>query len=222
MFTITSSTDDLLSHKVDCYAYIVEKNFDVDQLSGTVKNVSPDFLTLVKHRKFVGNAEQVISMPFSHDGRIAFFIVAGMGDNESKGVGVVERYRRALGQLVKEARSCKATSVAIALTAAEECNVTYQYLAEQTAIVLKKAQYHFDDYITEKSRKEGEIAEFVLVTDKAYQDEVQQGIADGIIIGDAINQARHWVDTPPSNLTPQHLVEKAQEVAQRNNLKISI
>ena len=32
---------------------------------------------------------------------------------------------------------------------------------------------------------------------------------------------KHWVDSPPSHLTPQHLVTKAHEIAQRNNLKFT-
>ena len=231
MFTISLSTENLLSHNVDCYAYIVEKNFDVTQLHDSLKNVSPDLPAIIKHRKFVGSLEQSIAVPFSHNGlsaeasakagRIAFCIIVGMGDNTSKGVNVVERYRRALGTVAKEVRSCKGTSFAIGLTSAHACNVTARYLAEQTVIVCKKAQYHFDEYITEKSRKEGEITELVLVADAEHKDEVARGIAEGTIIGDAINQARHWVDMPPSNLTPQDLVKKAQDVAKRNDLKIT-
>lgn len=221
MVTITLSTHDLLSQKVDCYASIVEKNFDAAQLPATVKSACPDLAAIIKQRKFVGSLEQSIAVPFSHDGKIAFLIIVGMGDNSSKGVDVVERYRRALGTVVKEARSCKAASLAIGLTSAQACKVTDRYLAEQTVIVLKKAQYHFDEYITEKSRKEGEITEIVLVTTAQTQDEVKRGIADGTVIGDAINQARHWVDMPPSNLTPQDLVKKAQDIAQRNNLKMT-
>jgi len=221
MVSITLSTNDLLSQNVDCYAYIVEKNFDIVPLHNTVKNMCPDLSAILKQRSFIGSLEQVISIPVAHDGRIAFIIVVGMGDKESKGVSVVERYRRAIGQLVREARACKATSLAIALASAQACGVTAHYLAEQTVIVLKKAQYHFNDYITEKSRKEGEISSIVLVANVDDHKEAQLGIADGVIIGDAINQARHWIDMPPSYFTPQHLVEKAQEVAQRNNLKIT-
>lgn len=221
MVTITLSTHDLFSQKVDSYAWIVAKNFDIAQLYDAVKNVCPDFNAVVKQRGFIGSLEQVISIPYAHDGRIAFIIVAGMGDEGAKGISAIERYRRALGCVVKEARACKATSLAIALDAAKTCNVTEQYLAQQTVIVFKKAQYHFNDYITEKSRKDGEISSIVLVCDKANSSQVQDGINDGVIIGDAINQARHWVDMPPSYFTPQHVVEKAQEVATRNNLTIT-
>ncbi len=230
MLTISLSTENLLSQKVDCYAYIVEKNFDVKKLSDATK-VCPDLAAVIKHRGFTGNLQEVISVPFSVEdlpaeasakaGRLAFCIVVGMGDQSVKAVSVVERYRRALGQLVKEVRACKGKSLALHDAADLLGSIAHDYCAEQTVITLKTAQYHFDDYITEKSRKENSFVEAILVTDAQHKNEVQRGITQGIIIGDAVNQARHWVDMPPSDLTPQHLVHKAHDIAQRNNLKIT-
>lgn len=221
MFTISVATENLLSQSVDCYAYIVEKNFDIAQLSASTKNICPDLETIIKYRGFTGGLQEVVTVPLFIDGRVAFCIVVGMGDKNVKGVTVVERYRRALGQLAKEVRACKGKSVAFELIS-EKLNVTHGYSAEQAAITLKLAQYHFNDYITEKSRKENNFSHVVIVTDAPHKEEVERGVAEGIIIGDATNQARHWVDMPPSDLTPQHVAEKAQEVATRNNLKCTV
>lgn len=225
MFTISLSTESLLSQNVDCYAYIVEKNFDVTQLNASIKGACPEiediFKATLKHRGFTGSLQEVVTIPFSIEGRIAFCIIVGMGDKEVKGVTAVERYRRALGQLVKEVRACKGKSVAFDLVT-EPLKVAHEYSAEQAVITMKLAQYYFDDYITEKSRKENSLTQVVIVTDAQHEQQVQRGIDDGIIIGDAVNQARHWVDMPPSDLTPQHVAEKAQEVAKRNNLKCTV
>jgi leucyl aminopeptidase len=225
MLTISVSTENLLSQNVDCYAYIVEKKFDVAQLKASIKGACPDiediFKEVMKHRGFTGSLQDVVSVPFSCEGKIAYLIVVGMGDNSAKGVSTVERYRRALGQLAKEIRACKGTSVALSCATNLLGDVTHEYCAEQTVITLKTAEYHFDDYITEKSRKEKSFAKIVLVTDSEHQHQVQQGINKGTIVGDAVNQARHWIDMPPSHFTPGHLVEKAQEIAQRNNLKVT-
>ena len=77
MLTISLSTENLLSQKVDCYAYIVEKNFDVKKLSDATK-VCPDLAAVIKHRGFTGNLQEVISVPFSVEERLAFCIVVGM------------------------------------------------------------------------------------------------------------------------------------------------
>lgn len=225
MFTISLSTENLLSQNVDCYAYIVEKNFDIAHISAAVKGTCPDFdaifKAVIKQREFTGSLQEVVTVPFSIEGRTAYCIIVGMGDKTVKGVTVVERYRRALGQLVKEVRACKGKSVAFDLVV-KSLHSTHEYSAQQTVITLKTAQYYFDDYITEKSRKENSLTKAIIITDDQHKEEVQRAIADGNIIGDAVNQARHWVDMPPSDLTPQHVAEKAQSVAQRNNLKCTI
>jgi len=220
MINIESSTKDLLSQKVDCYAYIVEKDFDSTHLSNLLKNVSPDFAAIAKHRSFTGGAQEVISVPLVMDGRVAFCIVIGIG-GESKSVSAIERYRRALGQLVKEVRACKGTSVAVQALAKLGVGASAFYMAEQTVITLQMAQYHFDDYLTDKKSKENKLTEVILVADEQHAKEAERGIKEGNIIAKAVNQARHWVDTPPSNLTPQHMVEEAQKVAKRNDLKFT-
>lgn len=219
MFTISLSTKPLLSHVVDCYAYVLEKDFNDSQLEQITKNIFPDLIPILKKRKFTGNTLETVTVPFTIEGRIAFCIVVGLGSmQEGKGVSVVERYRRAIGQIVRQAQACNATTIAYDLLLAPACGVTPEYLAEQTVIALKRADYHFDEYITKKESKESALAEVILVTDEKSKSEVQKWIDAGSIIGDAINQARHWIDLPPSDLTPQHLVEKARDVATRNNL----
>ncbi|HLC07241.1 MAG TPA: leucyl aminopeptidase [Candidatus Babeliales bacterium] len=221
MVNVSLATKDLLSQNVDCYAFIVEKDFDITYLSNTLKDVSPDFAAIVKQRKFVGNLQETIAVPVILDGRVAFCIVVGIGGKESKSVSAIERYRRALGQLVKEVRACKGASVALQVLAKLGINASAFYMAEQTVIALQMAQYHFDDYLTDKKSKENKLAEVILVADEQHEKEAERGIKDGNIIAKAVNQARHWVDTPPSNLTPQHMVEEAQKVAKRNDLKFT-
>jgi len=220
MVTVSLSTKDLLSQKVDCYAYIVEKDGDITPISNALKNISPDFAAILKQRKFVGNVQEVATIPLIIEGRVAFCIVVGMG-KESKSVSAIERYRRALGQLIKEANACKARSIALHVLAKLGMGASALYMAEQTTITVHMAQYHFDDYLTEKKSKEERLAEIILVADAQYEKEAERGIKEGAIIAKAVNQARHWVDTPPSNLTPQDLVKKAEEIAHRNNLKMT-
>src|SRR5687768_12037448 len=100
MINISISTENLLSHNTDCYAYIVGKDFDIMSLNN-ISDVCPDFEAIIRQRKFTGNLQEVLTVPFNIEGRIAFGIIVGMG-KESKSVSTIERYRRALGQLVKE------------------------------------------------------------------------------------------------------------------------
>jgi leucyl aminopeptidase len=219
MITVSHSTKDLLSQKADCYAYIVEKDFDVTHLSSMLKTVCLDVPAILRQRGFTGSSQEVISFPISVDGRIAFCIIVGRG-KKSKSVSEVELYRRALGQLIKEVAACKGTSLAVQLPS-HVADASHFYIAEQTVIALQKAQYHFDDYITEKKHKDKKLQTIVLVTDEKNEKEVERAIIQASVIAKAINQARHLIDTPPSNLTPQHLVEEAQKIAKRNHLKFT-
>lgn len=217
MVNVSLSTKDLLSQKVDCYAYIVEKDSDLAHISNALKDISPDFAAILKQRKFVGNLQEVVTVPMIIEGRVAFVMVVGIG-KDSKSVSAIERYRRALGQLIKEVSAYKGTSVALQVLAKLGIGASAFYMAEQTTITLQMAQYHFDDYFSEKKSKEDKLAEVILIADEQHEKEAERGIKEGNIIAKAVNQARHWVDMPPSSLTPQHLVEEAQKVAKRNDL----
>lgn len=220
MMNIVFSSKDILSHNVSCYGYIVEKDFNTDSLSTILNAVCPDFAAIVKQRIFTGNLQETLTIPLNINGRISFAIIVGMG-KESKSVSAMERYRRALGQLVKEVSACKGTSVALCALGKFGIGASAFYMAEQTVITMEIASYHFDDFITDKKSNEDKLTKVILVGNEEYKDDAERGIKEGIIIAQAVNQARHWVDTPPSQLTPQDLVIKAQEVAQRNNLKMT-
>src|SRR5689334_17346238 len=129
MINISISTENLLSHNVDCYAYIVEKDFDNELLSKTLEKFCPDFSAIVKQRKFTGNLQEVLTVPLNLEGHIAFGIIVGMG-KESKSISAIERYRRAIGQLVKEVRACKGTSVALQVLAKLGIDASAFYMAE--------------------------------------------------------------------------------------------
>jgi len=191
MVAISLSTENLLEQNTDCYAYIVEKDFDTSVLYEATKSGCSNLIAIIEQRKFVGNLQETISVPFSHNGRIAYCIIVGTGDKSSKGINSTEKYRRALGQLIKEVRVCKSTSVAIALSVREE---TPFYCIEQAVITLQMAQYYFDDYMTEKKRKDNNLTQIVLVVDEKYKEDAERAITEGNIIAKAVNQARHWVD----------------------------
>jgi len=217
MFKISLSTEKIMSSVVDCYGFVFEKDFDQSPLN-EIKQFIPDLQLIVEKQKFAGNASDILSIPFVKDGRVAYCILAGIGAVDAQGISLIERYRRALGRIMQQVRAHKGASLALHLISVQRCKTTPFYLAQQTVIALKTAQYHFDDFITESNRKETVLTDVVLCADHRDSAEVQKAITEGTIIGDAVNQARHWVDTPPSHLTPQDLVKKAEQVAKKNNL----
>ena len=68
---------------------------------------------------------------------------------------------------------------------------------------------HIDDLV---------IAEF----DAARLDAITAGIADGIVMADAINAARRWINLGPNALQPASLAADAQAMAQRTGLRCEV
>jgi leucyl aminopeptidase len=221
MFSLSLSTKPLLENVVDCYAYLIEKDSNISEITHPLRELYPDLEILLKKNDFTGDHSQVMSFPCMHNGRVIYIIIVGYGGvkNSCYTTPTIERYRRAIGHIVKEVRSLNSNSVAVEICIPSEDD-NCKYYAEQATIAFHKAHYHFDDYITEKKRKKNRLD--VTLVAQENTNEIQQAITDGIIIGTAINQARHWIDMPPSQLTPQDLAQKAHEVAQRNNLGITI
>lgn len=220
MLNITISTKDMFANNVDCYAYIVEKNFKTSAIAEAIK-FCPDLSAVIKQREFTGAALDSMVVPFMNNKKLAYCCLVGLGQAESKGgVSIIERYRRAVGQLIKTISTYNVTSVALALTAPSK-TISLEYLIEQAAITCDLAHYHFDDFITEKSRKRNSL-DVTFVVDVKHKKIAQDWITQGSIISSAVNQARHWIDMPPTQLTPQDLAKKAHDVAKRNKLGITV
>ena len=166
MFNISVSTTNMLANNVDCYAYIVEKNFETTVIAEEIKKACPELLSVIKQKKFVGAALESIIVPFVNNNKLVYCCLIGLGEAESKsGIRVIERYRRAVGQLVKVVSGAGCTSVALELISPSK-DISLEYLAEQVAIICNVAQYHFNDFITEKSRKTENIDVTLVVDEK--------------------------------------------------------
>lgn len=221
MFTISVSTKKMLDNSVECYAYIVEKDFKSSVIADEIKKTCPQLLAAIKQKKFVGATLDTITVPFMRDNVLAYCVLVGLGEVESNGgVSIIERYRRAVGQLVKAVSACGATSVALELVSPSK-KLSLEYVAKQATITSHLAYYFFDDFITDKNKKAKDL-NITLVVDNRNKKVVQEWVEQGSIIGAAVNQARHWIDTPPTQLTPQDLAKKAQVVAKRNKLGITV
>jgi leucyl aminopeptidase len=51
---------------------------------------------------------------------------------------------------------------------------------------------------------------------------LERGVARGVALGEAVNLARRLAITPANDMTPTHLAEEAQKVAQTNGLEIDV
>jgi leucyl aminopeptidase len=224
MITIKITHAKLLEQKADCFIFPLEQDFDFSkELSGLAKKYFPELEELFKERDFVGRANSSLFLPVSDKGRVINFVFVGLGKAGANKHFSLEQYRRMVGRLVRTVEGHKYHSVAMELPSAKLFGVSAEYLAQQTAIIVQMSSYHFDKYITDPDAKVRHVFEMTLVIKQATEEKtVLKGVADGMVIAEAVNSARYWVDLPPEETTPEFLANQARAIAKKHKLKITV
>lgn len=220
MIKIGITTDQLLKLDLDAYIFFLEHDFDFAHLAA-LKKLYPPINEIIKQRGFSGkNGSSLLLSSIVNDKPVSIILV-GLGDLQKQSLNI-ETYRRAIGIAVRIIETQKLTRVGATLPDPLLFSVSTKRLAEQTAIILYKAGYHFDKYITDPERKFNWQYDFTLCTTKEQREDAQAGIDLGISIGKGINQARTWTDMPPSDLNPEIFAEQAKELLKKNKIKVTI
>ncbi len=179
-----------------------------------------DLDALLKEAKFTGKKGSSLVVPINYNNSLAHIIFVGIGKKNDAGTLDLEQYRRALGTAIRLARKHRTTTLAVPILDAAEFGRSIKDFASHTASILRMASYAFDVYITDDARKPEPITLTISAPD--HTQEVKEGVEQGMIIGHAVNQARYWIDLPPSALTPPELASKAREIAEKHGLKLTI
>jgi len=220
-FNLTSKN--IFDNKADCFVFLLEQDFKFSkELKYVEDNFFPGLKSYLEDKKFEGAPKSSLLLPVSSDSEIINFFFLGLGKGQKGKKLDVENLRRALGNLIRIAEKNKFKSIVMNFPKASMFGVKNKYLAKQVAIILHMACYHFHKYITEKSRKLLHNFEITLVVSQKDKNEIKKGIREGEIIAHAVNEARYWVDSPPSDLTPVQLADDAKKIAKKHGLKITI
>ncbi|BDC34500.1 hypothetical protein Noda2021_04580 [Candidatus Dependentiae bacterium Noda2021] len=195
-------------------------SFNAD-LTAIEKECAP-LKQLLAEKKFTGKALSMVRAPLVAADHVTWQVIMGLGAIKGSKKIDIEVYRRALGKIMRLAEDNKWTSLVIQLPKPELFGVTARYLAEQTACVINMAHYYFDIFITDESRRIPQTVSVTLALNGLDDHEVEEGLKKGTIVGNAINDARHWIDLPPSMLTPENLANHARDIAQKFNMPITV
>jgi leucyl aminopeptidase len=222
MATIKLSNAHILDQKCDSIAFIVEQDFAIsDDIKAVEERVFRALSGAMKKQEFTGAKKSSLTVSASHNDRVLDIIFVGLGaENLDKTVNL-ETYRRALGSVIRIVESNRSKTVAIQLPDAALFGLSEKELARQTTVTIRMALYHFDTFITDKSRKIKDLTEVTLVTNSIALQDMQKGLEEGLVIADAVNDCRHWIDLPPEQLTPMQLGDLAQTIAKTHGLKIT-
>ena len=216
--SIELSTSSDLSN---CYGLILSEGFaDQKSFQSIASALCSGLASLLSSLNFTGAAGQICLIPVLQGDKAFHVICAGIG-KQSKSAIPVEQFRRAIGRIIQAASRNKVKALILALPEATVFGSTPDYIVQQAVIIAKMANYQFDDFITDKDRKATPVAELVLCP--ASGDIVSDtAMTHGEIIGHAVNQTRHWIDMPPSHMTPPHLADAAFDITQKRGLKYTM
>jgi leucyl aminopeptidase len=142
-------------------------------------------------------------------------LLIGLGERASF---VLEKLRRASATAAKRAHALKLDEAAFALPIPEgsEMRRAAEVAAEGAAMGL----YRFDRYKTNEDARELET--FTLISDESAVDDVEAGAGTGVKLAAASLLARDLANEPSNTATPEHLAEKAREIAGRYSMEVTV
>lgn len=223
MITTHISHKSLIEQDAQGYVVTCPQDFDFDQhpVSMLTRFYTP-LKTALKNRGFNGSLNSTCVITGTHQDLPVYLIIVGVGSARAKAADRLEHYRRAIGHAMRSAEHLKLTKLAFLLPEAVWFGTTPQILAQETVAICDMATYHFDEFITDQTRRFSRDYEIILCVREDEQAQVEVGVEFGRRIGYAVNQARYWCDLPPVILTPTRLAEHAQRIAQVHDLGCTI
>lgn len=84
------------------------------------------------------------------------------------------------------------------------------------------AQFEFNKYRERPKKGWPEVKTIYLAADKKDHAEIQEGIREGIVIGEEVNSCRDLANTPGGDMTPAKLAEAAATAGNRTGIKVKI
>jgi leucyl aminopeptidase len=222
MIKIEVLTKPVTDHKTTCYSFLVTDDIPSSVFKECEKKLGINISQYLKKQDFTAKVGETFSLPVIKNNELFYVVVVGLGKKDAKSKISMESLRRALGATYKKVASLKEETFALAIPAASEFGVTAQELGQQVSTILNMTSYRFQEFFSEKDKKETEIEVIYLSVASKDSEGIEQGIKDGEYIAKAVNKARHWVDLPPSHLTPPELAEKAKAIAKNTGLKITV
>lgn len=222
MMTIKLASEGILDQKSQCLVFMLEEDFAFSKhMHDLARQLFPQLEDLFKMQSFTGKLMSTVAVPATINKKVVQCLFVGLGKKGKKALDI-EGYRRVVGQTVKQVAALKCESLAFELPDAKLFGTTAENLAKQTAIILNMAAYHFTDFLTDKERKGTEIKQVTLCVDAKSKKNIQAGIEEGECIAEAVNKTRHWIDMPPSSMTPTHLADEATLIAKEHGLKLTV
>lgn len=216
-------TESLQKTASKAYVILVPEKFEPKDIELDFAGTDFDIKQFLQESKFTGAKGNSASVCLQiKPKKMVHLFFAGLGAKHDKKF-CIETLRRALGSAIKWAQTKQFDSLAIQVPSAKDYGVDVSYLLQQMTVISYIAFYKFDKFITSiDSKDRAKIMEIFFCVKTAEKKDAIHGHDQGVIIATSVNQAREWVDTPPSQLTPTVLANFASKVAKEQGLKCTV
>ena len=161
------------------------------------------------------------SLVYTRDAKRPRVLLSGLG---SKKELTVRRYKQVLGAAVIAVQSKKSQRIAVVIPETVLSAFGPYRAAKETAAAIEIGGYSYDEYRKPEARVLPLKAVAVTAAfDNRSKTQLIKGLADGALVGQAVNYTRHLGNTPPTVLTPTYLARAAAKLAQENpGLKVKV
>lgn len=223
MITLRLSAQAVATHNADAYVMLLDDSFvygaELQELASRYYKPLPQ---LIETMKFSGRSHDTLVISGADGDRPVTLVLVGIGSINKPHGERLEAGRRAMGRVVRALERLKVVRVACVMPDEHWFAVDAYTLAKELTAAWVMATYHFDQYITDESRKYGEDYEITFVAPALLHDVLQVGLDHGLRLGYSVNQARHWCDLPSCVLTPTHMAEHAERIARSHDLACTV
>ncbi|PRW64981.1 leucyl aminopeptidase [Actinopolyspora mortivallis] len=154
-----------------------------------------------------GKAEEVVRVPASGSIRANVLLAVGLGKRDADGEIPAESVRRAAGVA---ARSLNGVSHAANTLSALDLSATVQGTV--------MGAYSYTRYKSQAG--EDPVAKVDLLVPDAKSDGAKSALKGATAIGEAVNTARDLINTPPNDLPPAAMAERAAELGRAAGLEV--
>lgn len=171
-----------------------------------------DRISQVWGNDFEGKKDQTLLL-YSTDEMTPRLLLIGLG--EAKAL-TIKKYKEIIGTAVSICQNKTYSTVSIALHKKVVDLFGAKAVGLHTSVAARIAGYAYDEFKTDDEAKVEELKRVHIISDSNTRRGIESGIADGLIIADGVNFARHLGNTPPTKMTPSYLAKQVEKLGEKN------
>ena len=186
------------------------------------KNYYPHLKAVLKKHKFEGKKNQQYVLTLPHQDEIKQLIFVGIGKTTKKVSVDLESLRRAVGTVILTLKKLAIDKAIYFLPNEEPYKITAEELLKNISVAAIMASYEFNLFKSNKDLNTPWNGSLAVKIPDEKKGNFAHVLQQATIIGEAINQARHWCDLPANILTPTYLSQEAEKIAQEHHLSYTV